>query len=76
MPVGNKIAVFGIGRISEIIFSGTAALTFAEAKNEKSVVDFDMLKIAQKPDCMTLVKAYKKVQRKYYPQKDIFKSVK
>ena len=76
MPVGNKIAVFGMGRIEKIIFSGTAALTFAEAKNEKSVVDFDMLKIAQKPDNLTLVKAYKKVQRKYYPQKDIFKSVK
>ena len=76
MPVGNKIAIFGIGRISEIIFSGTAALTVAEAKNEKSVVDFDILKITQKPDNLTLVKAYKKVQRKYYPQKDIFKSVK
>ena len=72
MPVRIKIALFGGGRIGRILFAGTAALSVAETKQEQSVFDSDMLlKILEPADYTTLVKAYKKVQRKYYPEKDI-----
>ena len=72
MPVGNKIALFGGVRISRILLAGTAALSFAETKQEKSVFESGvLLKILEPADYTSLVKAYKKVQRKYYPEKDI-----
>ena len=74
MLTGHKIALFGIGSIGSLAYSGTYALTHSETKNEKSVFDFDILKITEPVDYLTLVKAYKKVQKKYYPEKDIFKS--
>jgi len=70
MPTGHKIALLGMGMIGRVIFSGAAALTLSETKNEKS--DFDMLKVITPVDKSILVKAYKKVQRKCYPEKDVY----
>lgn len=75
MLTGKKIALFGIGTIGSILYSGTAVLTYYDTKAEKPDFDFDISKITEKPDYTTLVRAYKKVQRKYYPEKDIFKSM-
>ena len=72
MPIINRVALFGSGRIGRILFAGTAALSVAETKQEESVFDSDMLlKILEPADYTSLVKAYKKVQRQYYPEKDI-----
>ena len=71
MPTVHKIALFGIGNIGRIICSGAAALTLSETKTEKSDWDFDMLKVTAPVDRSVLVKAYKNVQRKYYPEKDV-----
>lgn len=71
MPTGHKIALLGTGSIRSVLFAGTAALTYCDTKAEKSNFGFDLLKITEKPDNTVLVKAYKKVQRKYYPDKDI-----
>ena len=73
MPTGNKIALFGFGNIGRVILSGTAALTLAKTKKEKSDFDFDILKISEPADSSILIKEYRKVQHKYYPEKDIFK---
>jgi len=73
MPTGNKIALFGFGtgRIGKLLYAGTAALTLAGAQNKKSDIEFDILKLAKPADYTTLVKAYKKVQKRYYPEKDV-----
>lgn len=74
MPSVNKIALFGIGRIGKVIFAGTAALSFIETKKTESFFDFeDILKLSEPVDNTILVKAYKEVQRKYYPEKDVLK---
>ena len=73
MPTGNKIALFGgfgAGKIGKLLYAVTAALTLSEAGREDT--DFDILKITKPADYTTLVKAYKKIQRKYFPEKDIF----
>lgn len=71
MPTRHKIALLGMGNIGKIVFSGAAALTLCETKTEKSGWDFDILKVTTPVDKLTLVKAYKNVQRKYYPEKDL-----
>ena len=71
MPVINKIVLFGGGKISSMLFAGTAALCLAEIKQQKSVLDSDMLlKILEPVDGTLLIKAYKNVQKRYYPEKD------
>ena len=69
MPTGHKIALFGIGSIGRLAYSGIDALTLSETKNEK--FDFDILTITEPADYSTLVKAYKEVKQKYNPEKDI-----
>ena len=71
MPMGNKIALFGMGRMSRVILAGSAALSLTETKNKETIFDEDILKLIEPPDYTALVKAYKKVQRKYNPEKDI-----
>ena len=72
MPVRNKVALFGTGMIRSMLYAGAATLSFAEIKQEKSAFDSDMLvKILEPIDYTLLVKEYKKVQRKYYPEKDL-----
>ena len=71
MSAGHKIALFGIGNIGRVVFAGAAALNFAEIKKEKSVFDSDILKLTEPADYSILVKEYRKVKRKYYPQKDV-----
>lgn len=72
MPTGHKIALFGTGSIGMLLYSGTAAVTLSETKAEKVYSEFDILKSIDSTDNSLLVKAYKKVQRKYYPEKDFF----
>ena len=71
MPMGNKIVLFGMGRMGRIIYAGSAALSLAEVKTQETIFDKDMFKLLEPPDYTTLVKAYKKVQRKYNPTKDV-----
>ena len=61
-----------MGNVGKIVFSGTAALALSESKTEKSGWDFDISKIVVPVDNKILVREYQKVQRKYYPEKDIF----
>ena len=73
MPGMNKIALFGTGRIGRLIFSGIDALHTAETKSTKHNENFldSLTKVIEKQDYKSLVDAYKQVQRKYYPEKDI-----
>lgn len=74
MPGLNKIALFGMGGMAKVIFAGAAALNFIETKKTESFSVFDnILKLAEPVDNTILVKAYKEVQRKYYPEKDVLK---
>lgn len=77
MPIGYKIALFGTGHVRNIAYAGMAAITYCETKNEKaenSAFNIDILKLAEPVDYTSLVKAYKKVQRKYYPEQDVYVS--
>ena len=72
MPSVHKIALFGMGNISRILYAGAAALSVAETKQKKSVFDSDMLlKILEPADYTSLVKAYRNVQKRNYPEKDL-----
>ena len=76
MPTGNKIALFGMGRIGRVLFAGTAALNLAGSKKEESIFDSDiLLKLIEPADYSILVKEYRKVQRKYYPEQDVYSKV-
>ena len=73
MPVINRIALCGGGRVDRILFAGADALSFAKTIQKEYAFDSDMLlKILESTDYTLLVKAYKKTQRKYYPEKDVF----
>ncbi len=72
MPIRNRVALFGAGRIGRMLYAGAAALSVAETKQKESVFDSDMLlKILEPADYTSLVKAYRNVQRRYYPEKDL-----
>ena len=71
MLTGKKIALFETGSIGLIVTAGAAALNLAETKKEKSFCNLDVLKIVKPVDNTTLVKAYKNVKQKYYPEKDL-----
>ncbi len=70
MLTAKRIALFGTGNLGKLVFAGAAALTYYETKQEKTQLDFDILTTTVYKDFSTLVKSYKKVQRKYYPEKD------
>jgi len=73
MKTGKIVALSGTGKIAKIVYSGLAALTFYKAKNSKdfNFYNFDISTTVVPDDYKTLVKAYKKVQRKYYTENDI-----
>ena len=71
MLTGKKIALCGIHGFGKYVYAGLAALTYSETKNEESDFNFDILKILEPADYTTLVKAYKNVQKKYYPENDV-----
>ena len=72
MLVGRKIALLcGIGTIGRVLSAGADALNSAEVKTQNTFFDIDVSKLMDYKDYLALVKAYKKVQRKYYPEKDI-----
>ena len=66
MLTAKKIALFGTANISMIAAAGTACINLVETKSYQ-----DALKIAEPVHYRTLVKAYMKVKRKYYPEKDL-----
>ena len=70
MPMGNKIALFGMGSMGRVIFAGAAALNLTETKKQETIFD-DISKLIEPPDYTALVKIYKKVQQKYNPEKDV-----
>ena len=75
MSTGHKIALFGAGSVGRLIFSGIDALHTAEnfnSKNKETFLD-QITKIVNKEDYKSLVNAYKYIQRKYYPEKDVYK---
>ena len=74
MLTGHKIALFGAGRIGRLIYSGIDALHSTEnftSKNKENFLD-QITKIVNKEDYKSLVNVYKNIQRKYYPEKDIY----
>ena len=72
MLVGRKIALLcGIGTIGSVLLAGADALNSAEVKTQNNFFDIDVSKLMDYKDNLALVKAYKKVQRKYYPEKDV-----
>lgn len=72
MLVGRKIALLcGIGTIGRVLCAGADALNLANVKPQNDFSKIDILKLTDYKDYSSLVKAYKKVQRQYYPEKDI-----
>ena len=73
MPTGHKIALFGTGRIGRLIYSGIDALHTAGniGVNDKTNFLDSLTSVINKQDYNTLVNAYKKVQKRYYPEKDL-----
>ena len=68
----KKIALLcGIGTIGRVLYSGADVLNLAEVKTQNTLFDTDVSKLMDYKDYSSLVKAYKKVQRQYYPEKDI-----
>ena len=68
----HKLVLNGFGRIGKIIY--TENFRYAEKKPENLGNDImkisDLANIIEPP--VSLVECYKKVQRKYYPEKDLF----
>jgi len=73
MPTGHKIALFGIGRIGRLIYSGVDALSTTKRTGTDNGKDFfePLTKVINEQDYKSLVNSYKKVKRKYYPDKDM-----
>ena len=71
--MSHKIVINGFGRIGKIIY--TENFSYA-GQTSKSAGNCDVLNLKDleqilKPS-VSLVDIYKKVQRKYYPEKDLF----
>ena len=72
MLVGRKIALLcGMGTMGGVLCAGADALNLANVKTQNDFFDIDVSKLIDYKDYSSLVKAYKKVQRKYYPEKDV-----
>ena len=71
--MSHKIALNGFGRVGRIIY--TQPFSMAEQKPcttlKNSSIDLDSFPMF-KESYVSLVDIYKKVQRKYYPDKDVF----
>lgn len=70
----NKITINGFGRLARSITNAmlSGANNYKICTKEQSFLsDFDITTIWKKPN--SLVKAYKAVRAKYYPEKDLYK---
>lgn len=71
--MSHKIAINGFGRIGRVIY--TESFSYAGQKAEtganSDIINLKDLEQILKPP-VSLVDIYKKVQRKYYPEKDLF----
>ena len=69
-----KIAISGFGRlgrsVANVMLSGTDNYKIY-TKEQDFLSDFDYKAVWEKQD--SLVKAYKAVRSKYYPEKDLYK---
>ena len=76
----HRIALFGSGSIGKFISVTTANFSYAgEIKPQKSDLELPKLSdlVNYRKNILSLVDSYKKVQRKYYPEKDmLIKSLK
>lgn len=90
MPLGNRIVVFGIGRIGKSMpIISTEHLHLCDEKlhivklpKENNVIpsiieqrNFEItpdMRVIFYKDSKSLCDIYKKVQRKYYPEKDVY----
>ena len=76
MSTGHKIAIFGNGRIGRLVYAGADCLcTYAKREQDKSFESAISIlnDVISYKNSTTLVDSYKKVQHKYYPEKDLFK---
>lgn len=73
---GKRIALFGTGNLGKYVYAGLASLTYCGTKSEENDFGSNVLKIVEHKDYTTLIKAYKNVQRKYYPEKDVLIKIK
>ena len=78
MPTGHKIALFGYGSIGRLVYSGTANLSYVnrarcgQDKAFKSAISA-LTDVIENRNYTTLVNSYRKMQQKYYPERDVFK---
>ena len=69
MPVGNRVALFGFGHLRHVYKS----LISSPVKNKTFDIDFkELTKAIFEDKGVSLTDIYKKVQHKYYPEKDYF----
>ena len=74
MPLGYKIALLGAGFVyPTVLTAGADSLSLCKSADAKDDNDFEIsLKtILERYSNKDLVNSYKKVQRKYYPEKDV-----
>lgn len=67
----HKIVLNGFGRIGRIIHAGANSLTVANVKQKN--LNSDLSFLTYKINNKILVDSYRKMQRKYFPEKDIYK---
>ena len=71
MPLDNRIVLWGYGRIGRFVYSG---LVNSESKPLNSDINFEQLtKAIFSEKGLSLTDIYKKVQHKYFPEKDCYK---
>ena len=69
----HKIALNGFGRIGRILYAGADNFTIANIKPQNLNPITDLSFLTYKIDNKILVDSYRKVQHKYYPERDIYK---
>ena len=69
----HKIALNVFGRIGRVLYAGAYALHTYETKiYDKSVLSPAVINLS---DNQSLIKIYKNIQHKYYPEKDIYTKI-
>ena len=77
----HKVALNGFGRIGRFIYTSSHPHIYTESYAfvgcnpliENNISELIQILGKNNEDHLTLVKAYKAVQKKYYPEKDIYK---
>ena len=69
----HKIALNGFGQIGKMVYAGADCITVANVKSKNSNSLTDLSLITEKINNKILVDEYRKVQHKYYREKDLYK---